>query len=78
MSDASAREHIDKNSLTWLGISKWAKTKLENAQLELEVEGLSHDQTTALRREIAVLKALINLPDPPQTRTAPPPPMSFD
>lgn len=55
---------IDPHSPTWQAVDEWARRTLERHRAELESPAMDESATTMLRGRIAMLRELINLPNP--------------
>ena len=55
---------LDPRSSTWMFVSNWASEELKKAREKNDSVNKDISQTSALRGEIKILKALINLPNP--------------
>ncbi|KAF1008993.1 MAG: hypothetical protein GAK28_00625 [Luteibacter sp.] len=60
---------IDIRSDTWKEVTGWADGRLVKARAALESDATDHEQTLALRAQIKVLKALLELPNATSTTT---------
>ena len=56
---------MDKNSATWIMVSKWANDRIEKNQARLEALGTGETATNVCRGEIRSLRALLALADDP-------------
>lgn len=56
---------IETGSETWLFIEAWATKQIEKHRQANDSPQCTYENTQFLRGKIAVLKALLTLPDPP-------------